>query len=464
MTRRPKGSTVAIGSAVAAWAAAGVGMLAVRWLIGTDARMAALGGLSAVCVVFGLWIFWSHDGNRITAVGVYNFSFALFVGFAGLYHTFIQPPGPTLDLILTAVSWAYFLHLVTWAIFWAGHRPEPERPFTVNRGSPAVVWWGLALLSTAIWLVGEDAGTTTGFVLAAIAFAGTALIGAGLILRAEGWGWVVCGVTTAAAVAAYTQYFFTGFGRIVLASLGFTFLIVLSHRTRGRIVKLVVLVGAVPALTALAALRVALVAEMRNGTQENGFESIVHPLYQFARLLALEDAGSVPHAWGQTFWAAVVALVPRRMWPEKPVGLGADLVPVLRPGLIGTNHSEVALYLGEWLFNFGIPGLFFVPSAGILLRILDRYLVSAASSVLDRHDNLIRYTLASVAAAGVIDVLWAGSFSYASRTGSHVVILLAVLLVFQVFWSSARDHRDRPRSPARGSITGRVRPSAVIRR
>ena len=82
----------------------------------TDVRRAGL-LLSMLSLALGLRIFWAHGGRMISAVGVWGFAFALFVGFAGTYtlgSSHMSPPG-----MLGALSAAYFGQIFMWGVFWS---------------------------------------------------------------------------------------------------------------------------------------------------------------------------------------------------------------------------------------------------------------------------------------------------------------------------------------------------------
>lgn len=440
----------------AAWLCLGVAALAVSSIAPGDGTVYGTVGLSAAAVLFGLRVFWRHGGNTITATGIYNFSFALFVGFGGLYQVAYPSPGATVAELGLGVGWCYLLQVTTWLFFWSDgeSRDQARIPHTNPVATRWAVWFGVALLAMAVAVPRNDLGSDMLSVLDAVGFSGTVLVGVGLLLGPGGRHWFLCGIAILVAFGVYVIYLFDGFGRIVLASLGFALLIILARRAGGRLVKAAVLIGAAPTLFVLAKMRVRVVEQLRPGADENGLESIVGPVHQFARLLTYDDAGYFAYGWGHTFWSSLVALVPRRFWPEKPVGFGSQIVSVLTPDLVGTGHSDAALFFGEWLFNFGVAGLFLmVPMAGLLLRGLDRMLAWATRMPIVGRRDAVRYAGVVVAAAGVIDVVWIGTFSYMARTGSRLLVLL---LVLAVLIACTGGLKRRPR--AAGNIAGDARP------
>src|SRR4051812_46235184 len=78
--------------------------------------------------------------------------------------------------------------------------------------------------------------------------------------------------------------------------------------------------------------------------------------------LAMEnlEAGRVPFANGRTIADAVLGLVPRAIWPDKPIAAGSgDLVSVYT-GLNFPEWTSVGIgQVMECYVNFGTPGLVF---------------------------------------------------------------------------------------------------------
>jgi hypothetical protein len=96
----------------------------------------------------------------------------------------------------------------------------------------------------------------------------------------------------------------------------------------------------------------------------------------FAGLAAARiEQGSVDYLYGRSVWEGLIALVPRVLWPEKPVVAGSPKIVSEMTGLrLDENTSFGVGNVMEFQINFGIPGLvvgFFL--LGFLLRALDRY-------------------------------------------------------------------------------------------
>ncbi|SCF33243.1 hypothetical protein GA0074696_4526 [Micromonospora purpureochromogenes] len=416
------------------WIAAGISALGVEsFAVTAHPQHSATLLLSALALLFGLWVFLADGGMRITAVGVYNFSFALFVGFAALYSELKAGPGGAPVPILPGLTLCYFLHVSTWLLFWSRLRRRPESEPV--RADPALSrWalrWGITLLALGVVLSLAFPSRYHHLLIDSAGFVGVVLLGLGLLPGRRRRRRLVYGLVPAAGFGLYYAYLFNDFGRIVLGSLGFALAMILANRGRGRRhVKVWVLAVAAPAVFVLGQIRATSIVD---NPDADGLGSVVTPFRDFTRLLELNAMGVLPKGWGETFWAAAVTLVPRAMWPEKPDGLGAALVPILSPEMVGTGHTHAALSFGEWLINFGLVGLvLMVPITGLTLRWIDRAVDRVAARPLTTPRRLLGYTAGVLVVVGMVDLMWVGTSTYVSRTGCRLLVLL--LLFVLVAW------------------------------
>ncbi|RLP87457.1 hypothetical protein EAD89_18800 [Micromonospora sp. BL4] len=409
--------------------------------------------LSVLAALFGGWVFWCHGGSRITAVGVYNLAFAVFVGFGGLYHALKMSTNDPGVPLLTVAAVCYFGQVTTWLFFWSGESPSRPLPDAARADARTAGWavkYGCVLLVLALAL--SALMPQPALMIDSAGFVGVLLLGAGLLRGPLGRWTVFCGAVVAVAFALYFIYLFDGFGRIVIGTLALALLIVLAHRDRQRLTKAVLLLGAAPVLLFLAGIRAAEPGSPGFMADPDGLKSAVSPLYSFAQLLRLDTEGLLPHGGGATFFNASVALIPRGLWAEKPVGFGTDLVPFLSPELVGTGHSSAALWHGEWLFNFGLLGLaLMIPVTGLAVRGVDRLLAWASGRPLTTPHAMGAYVAAVLAVVGLLDLVWVGSFTYIARTGGRLAVLAVLVLavgwlrwaVPEVGTGSAFDDRTR---------------------
>ncbi|MDP9143610.1 MAG: hypothetical protein M3N43_02765 [Actinomycetota bacterium] len=438
------------------------------WLVGgISASLVGTGGsvsaveqamllFSLLSLAFGIWLFLAHGERRITAAGVWGFAFALFVGFAGLYTLFVSqriPPG-----LLAALTVAYFGQVFMYGLFW---RERPRLSAAMRwPADPGVARWGiivgsLLLLGSSLMAGGEQETAT---LVDAAAFTSVVVLTASLLLHGGNVLGVWRLVLIASAFFAYSSFVFSGFGRLTLGALGLSLAILACKWFRGRKVKVAILLVTGPTLLILAQARVAFTAGL-NPDQGSitGLESLASPLTSIARLLSKH--AQLPRAWGSTFWASAVAFVPRGLWPAKPAGFGAELVPILSPELVGTGHSEAALSHGEWLYNFGLIGLvLMILVLGWIVRWIDRWLETVNSYPLGDRRRLLSFVAATIAAAGMADLVWAGTFTWVARSGSRLLIVGLLFLVSGIglVTRSRSSRAPAPASDTRGRPANRT--------
>ncbi|MEV6367362.1 hypothetical protein AB0L86_10755 [Micromonospora musae] len=420
-------------------------------------------GMSLLATLFGAWVFWRDGGCRITAVGVYNLAFALFVGFSGLYQVvkaWDNDPGIPL---FSAVALCYFTQVTTWLLFWGG-AVSPRLPSYGGQADGRTAGWAvkcgalLLVLAVAASMATPDSLTMAN----PVGFVGVVLLAVGLLRGPAGHRTILCVIVLLVAFTLYFTYLFNGFGRIVVGTLALALLVISTHRDKRPRTKLLVLAGAAPVLLFLAGLRATDAQGSPVIADEDGFGSAVSPLHSFAQLLHLNGVGLLPRGWGETFANTAVSLVPRAIWEDKPVGFGADLVAFLTPELVGTGHSAAALSHGEWLYNFGLLGLaLMIPVTGLAVRFIDRLLVWASSSPLTTPYALGVYAGAVIAAVGLFDLVWVGSFTYVVRGGGRLLALAAVILL--IGWRVSRATPDHLVGRAATQVSRRARPVARAR-
>ncbi|WP_346535161.1 hypothetical protein [Micromonospora sp. DPT] len=422
---------------------------------------------AVLALFFGIWVFWRDGGPRITVVGTYNLGFALFVGFAAAYHA-LRETSPELPLF-RAVTLCYFVHVLTWLLFWSAPSARPATS-PVLRVDPAVsrwaVRWGLALLTLAVLLQLSLPEQDKHIIINAAGFVGVVLLSVGLLRTPLRKPPLVYGLVPVAGFAVYCTFLFDGFGRIVVGSLGLALAAVLIDRSgRGRHVKVAILALTPVAVLVLARIRAAAPVEsvVDNANRDiDGLYSVVWPLRDFAQLLSMNDLGVLPRAWGGTFYAAAVFLVPRAVWPDKPLGLGAELVPFLSPEMVGTNQSDAALFFGEWLFNFGVVGLaLMIPAAGLAIQYLDRLARRITSVPLMTPRTVLAYVTGIVLTVGFFDVIWVGAATFAGRTGCRLLVLAALLLIIPKGAAAQRTTAVPHRPGGAGVHAERLLPAAA---
>lgn len=71
------------------------------------------------------------------------------------------------------------------------------------------------------------------------------------------------------------------------------------------------------------------------------------------------ESGAQQLAWGETLWQAIIALIPRVLWPEKPVVAGSMGLVSVYTGIRFAEGTSVGLgQVLEFYINFGALGIF----------------------------------------------------------------------------------------------------------
>lgn len=242
---------------------------------------------------------------------------------------------------------------------------------------------------------------------------------------------------------------FTGFGRLLMASLGFAIVLCLTGMRSSSLVR----GGAIAALVPL--LMVASFIETTRSTQSesvtlgtagfaDGLGSVFGPIGSFAdaidtdiengRDVLILPERSTPR--GSTIVAAFVSPVPRAVWPTKPGGIGrtgfVELFPVLR-NYVSEEHTLAFMVFGEFYFEFGIIGII---SGGVLtgwgLLRVERW----RRRVIARDQTWSRERLAIYALflAGIPDLIWGGLFGIGGRTLIRIGLLMLIVGTINLFF------------------------------
>jgi len=263
------------------------------------------------------------------------------------------------------------------------------------------------------------------------------------------------------AIALYVITFFQGGGRLNPSVLLGSIAVLACTRFPGRLAKVVVVVGTPVVTVILTAIRTTYHEAQFGpaGTGTGNPDSTVNPLETLARLL--DPDANFAAGNGSTLWATFTIFVPRGLWPDKPIGFGAVLTRIFEPQLVAVDHSMAALAAGEWFFNWGWAGLVaMVLGVGWTVRWIDRTVGRLVAKEVDTRLLAIQLAMSAIIIAGLADFVWVGTFTYASRAGLRVSILL-IIIVFL----AARAPRKSLRSMtvARNSPTtpsSRLRPGS----
>ncbi|WP_192378532.1 MATE family efflux transporter [Rhodococcus rhodochrous] len=390
--------------------------------------------ISAVGIAHCCYGFVQNGGNRISVPGVFLFGSGLFVFFPGVYMYYFDPFSHGPLAAISALNIAYLIQVILYHYVWnRGARTQsivekdPVRYTDLSWGA----WVGVTLATVGV--IGSLAGVSLAGFSNAAAFSGIILFCVSAYRTPRrSYSWILY-VFVGILFLAYSSFVFTGFGRLQLGTLGIAIAMTVSHRWSRRGVKIGILLAAAPVLLYLAQSRVEFTARLNpnQSADADGFSSVVGPFARFAESLHIYSTGGLPELGGLPYFASLVALVPRSIWPEKPEGFGAMLAQFFRPELNGTGHSEAALHYGEWLFSFGLLSMMYLAVAvGFAVWALDRLMVKFTSASLWDRRGILTVSGIVILASGILDFVWGGSFTFVARIGPRLVVLLVLWLIF----------------------------------
>jgi hypothetical protein len=150
----------------------------------------------------------------------------------------------------------------------------------------------------------------------------------------------------------------------------------------------------------------------------------------------LSDSGEYAH--GQTLWEALIALIPRAVWPDKPLDAGSGKMVSEYTGLRFAEGTSVGIgHVMEFYVNFGTLGTIagFL-AMGTLITILD---LAAAERLAanDLHGFVLRYLPG-------ISLLQVGGSLVEVSVSAVASIVVAVLANKYLDWLQRRERRLLP--------------------
>lgn len=414
--------------AVLAWAVLGaVGFLIDGPLDSNRPTEAVFAGGS---LALGAFVFWVHGRHQVTALGLFGLGIAVFTGYSGLYWLGRLDAVP--DAMVYATAAGYWTLLCVYALAGARRREYRLAQVTDHEATHWGLIAGIAASAIGLLLLGRYAGPAT-----FVALAGIGLLLAALMLHRHARDRVSVRILASAAIIAFvTTQFFSAYGRLMIVAVGLVAVVLGSSLSARRRVKGWALAGIVPVTVLLIRFREDAQRTAGYGEEHvDGLGSATAPLPTFARLIESD----LSHANGEPFLASLLFWIPREWWEGKPVGLGSQLTARLDPELVGTGHSMAAQSMGEWFFSWGWLGaIALVPCLALVLWILDRALWRALEEPIADRRRFLWLVAVVFLAAEVPALAWSGSFTYSTRAGVKVGVVLALLVVF-----GTKASRDR---------------------
>lgn len=218
------------------------------------------------------------------------------------------------------------------------------------------------------------------------------------------------------------------FGRLNLAVLALSILVIASLRLRSWFLKIAAVVFTGPILVYLVNQRIAYLSIERGTSQVSeteGLGSVVGPFHSAGAIVDSIIQGRISLAWGETLFNAAVTGVPRAIWPEKPVGFGREIVEVTQPWLASNSvFSDAGTFVGEAVWNFGIwLSPLYLVSFALFIRYLDNKLASFPERT-PSFASFIVLMVISLLSGTLLNVIWGSASTAAARTLFPLAILL----------------------------------------
>lgn len=155
------------------------------------------------------------------------------------------------------------------------------------------------------------------------------------------------------------------------------------------------------------------------------------------------ETGLVPYLHGSSLWDGILAVIPRALWPEKPVEAGSPKIVAEMTGLqLSTTTSFGVGNVMEFQINFGVPGVIIgFLLLGFTIGRLDRR--SAEEEAKGELGNVFLFFLPCVA-------IIQPNGSIVEITGGAAAAVGAGL-AWRWAWTRWPKSRDRP-APASGQL------------
>lgn len=404
------------------WSVVFLGVL-FAYSLGLLPQAVAVVALAILGLVHSARGFYRHGGSRISAPGVFLLAMGLFGYFPTLYYAYTSAFQPAYREVL-GLSIMLSAQVVLYA-WWSSQPSVSSGPQRQSARS------SVCILGVTLGVIALAAGLAiNAFEIEALrsldqpaGYAGVTLITVSLVQINRRINIFVL-LSIGVLFAIFVVMLFSGGGRLVLGSLAITLTMAVGFRWRPRYIKVLTLAVLPPGVLGLAKLRAESVANYATGYQETGLESVVWPQRRFLDVLGDVLDGVYPLGGIETFASTATIWVPRTFWPDKPVGFGLELTELYRPELLPIGHSEAALLQGEFVYSWalvGLPVLFGI--TGYFVLRLDRWLDGLNSIQPDSILVLLKQSIAVVASAGLVDLVWVGTFTYAQRAGFTCAVL-----------------------------------------
>lgn len=444
----------------AGWLAAVLAILLVQGFE-PDVSPVSLKALSLLPLVYGIRVFVEHGGGRISVLGLFNLSLALFLGYSGIVETSKPFIPVSLGSLTLVVAGSFLAQIAITHLAWPAVTLSDDSAQAINdHDAQWLTMIGAIAFVVSLLAFTQEAEDNyyAALFLEGASFSSVVVLAMGVYYRERAKLMSVGSIAVAGAFFAHVELVHGGTGRLRLVALACTLALLVSARFPRRAFKWAILTGTPLATIWLAQRRLSLQESIAAGSSvgNTGLESMTGTIVTFAQLLERQATDQVPLAWGFNFLSAPLLVVPQEWLPfERPRAFGYELVRIIEPGL-GPEQSFAATMFGEWVFNFGILGfIIVVPIAAWALAFLDRRLRASLDGLADEGLSFMPVLVWILVAGSIADLTWNGIHILWARTLSRLPLIGVVGLVLQ-----RQKVRDMKRQSSIGSPS---RPRPVSR-
>lgn len=417
--------------------------------------------LSLLALLYGVRVFVGH-GYRVTALGLFNLSAAMFIGYGGYKaatnaYSEVEP-----RYLNTALLGALAVQITVSAISWSTVPNRLVVPLVSARDGRWAVRLGVGGL-LALYLVPRAFDFNGGALVEGSAFTCVMFVTIGVIFRERGRLMHPRNLLVLAALGVYAEFFHGGTGRLRLVAAACGVVILVTARYPLKRLKWGMVLGAPLALYFLAQERLALQESIKAGASagRTGLESMLSPILLYAQIFQWEAKGDLALAWGKSLTTFPFIVLPNSMNPKwVPDAIGYDLVRFVAPARYGRGYSVAPTVFGEWVYNFAIWGLvLLVPLAVFALRILDRRLDAALLGLASGRNGIVKLAFWTMLCGSIADLVWGGLHIWFARTLARSP---ALVVAWALKGPSPRTGQDtRAQDDSRDASADRRHPTSV---
>jgi hypothetical protein len=371
------------------------------------------------------------EGLRLSALALLALGVGAEIGAIWFYRR--GPEVPRLDRRVLAEPRAVNLYMAAGAVFYGGIFPLvaglPTASALASTGSSLMVL-GLALKAWNAWQQ-EKRLRVWSWLVASAAFPIITVVGQGFL----GFGFAAMLVVTAFVASFYRPRWHVVIAALLVSYLGLS--VYVTYMRDRREIRAVVWGGEAIGT------RMDQLSETFAAAEWFDFENLDHlrrvddrlnQNYLVGAAVTGIESGIVPLAYGTTISDAAIALVPRALWPGKPVVAGSGDLVADYTGITFAEGTSVGIgHVMEWYVNFGSYGV----ALGFLLIGAVVVFVDRAASVWLHYGDVGRFVVWFLPGLSLLQV--GGSFV---EMTSSAAAGLVVALTFRKLSGHFIAHRD----------------------